>query len=422
MSNVNRVLSSTRSLTGRLALFFTTISCIIGVVIFLIFTLSLQWSEDRVGERRILIDRDEAVARFIAGEDGEIQIDALTRAYNDLSLVPDFYRKYTDTYDTYLGEVGSTLSPNGHMVYKGYYTDKGEKKVVVLLSLIDQVEFATDEFIYSGVIVISFVSVLMFLFGTLLYRLSTRLIEPVNEIAKQLESHSGSATQAFTIREGAADEFQALTEQLNQYRQDLNLALKREQAFARYASHELRTPLTVVKGANKLLSRSEHSEFQERQISRIEDATTQMTTMVDALLSIVRYERNVDDAPLRGIEEAELQSIVDANSVQATEKNIAIRLTIEGLPTVRATPAVMNMILGNLIRNAIAATAEGEITIDVSEQQLVIIDDGPGLSETPNVDGHGLGLLIVDDLSQRYGWSFELGNHPRRGCSARILF
>lgn len=82
----------------------------------------------------------------------------------------------------------------------------------------------------------------------------------------------------------------------------------------------------------------------------------------------------------------------------------------------------MNMILGNLIRNAIAASAEGEITIDLSEQQLVIIDDGPGLSETPNADGHGLGLLIVDDLSQRYGWSFELENHPRRGCSARILF
>ena len=144
--------------------------------------------------------------------------------------------------------------------------------------------------------------------------------------------------------------------------------------------------------------------------------------MIDALLSIVRYERNLDDAPLRNIEEAELQSIVDANSFQATEKSIAIQLTISGLPTVRATPAVMNMILGNLIRNAIAATTEGEITIDVSEQQLVIVDDGPGLSETPYIEGHGLGLLIVDDLSQHYGWSFELENHSSRGCSARILF
>lgn len=79
-------LSSTRTLTGRLALFFTTISCIIGVIISMIFMFSLDWSEDRVGERLILIDRDTAVERFLNGEKGMIEIDSLTKAYNDLSV------------------------------------------------------------------------------------------------------------------------------------------------------------------------------------------------------------------------------------------------------------------------------------------------------------------------------------------------
>ncbi|OAJ95870.1 sensor histidine kinase [Vibrio bivalvicida] len=415
-------LSNTRTLTGRLAVFFTGMSCVIGIVTFLIFYFALQWSEDRVGERRILIDRDSAVERFLAGEKGEIRLDSLTVAYNDVNLVPKEYRKYVDDHESFLGEVGSLLSPHGHMVYNGYYSDKGERKVIVLLSLIDKVEFGNEEILYSGIIVISFVSLLMFTFGALLFRLSRRLIEPVNDITKQLNDLTGDTTQAFDIHHEAAEEFQLLTTHLNQYRKELNLALKREQAFARYASHELRTPLTVVKGANKLLTRSSLSEFQHRQVARIEHAALEMITLVDALLSIVRYERNVDDAPLRSIQPQEIANIVAANRVHATEKQLEIDVRFNGQPQLRATPAVLNMVLGNLIRNAIAASDHGRIDVEVSSQHIEVIDDGPGLTEIPDSEGHGLGLLIVEDLCRRYQWQFELTNHDKRGCCATIKF
>jgi signal transduction histidine kinase len=389
---------------------------------FLIFYVALQWSEDRVGERRILIDRDHAVERFVSGEQGKIVIDALTVAYNDMSLLPKEYQAYLSETDYYLGEVGDLIDPMSHMVYKGEYFDKGQTKSVVLLSMIDSVEFDTDEMAYAGVIVIAFMAVLMFSFGTLLYRLSKRLIEPLNGIASQLEQQSGDANIEFTISDEAADEFQSLTNRLNQYRSDLNLALKREQAFARYASHELRTPLTVVKGANKLLLRSEYNEFQSRQMIRIDDATNEMITMVDALLSIVRYERSVDDAPFRNIDKPEVEAVIASNSLQAGDKNIQVNLEHQYSPSVRATPAVMNMVLGNLIRNAIAASDLGNIDIYVDQHKIEIIDDGPGLSDSPSEDGHGLGLLIVDDLCRRYHWRFELLNHPDRGCIASIYF
>lgn len=415
-------LSNTRTLTGRLALFFTGMSCVIGIVTFVIFYLALQWSEDRVGERRILIDRDSAVERFLAGEQGRIRLDALTEAYNDIELVPEEYRQYIDKQETFLGEVGSLLLPLGHMVYKGYYIDNGERKTIVLLSLIDEVEFGNEEILYSGIIVICFVALLMFTFGALLLRLSKRLIEPVNDITKQLNQLAGNATKAFEIDQEAAEEFQLLTTHLNQYRSELDLALKREQAFARYASHELRTPLTVVKGANKLLARSEHSAFQHRQITRIDDASHEMITMVDALLAIVRYERNVDEAPLRGVTKAEFEAIVAANEIQATEKSIAVEIHYHDAPRLKAAPVVVSMIVGNLIRNAIAASDQGKIDLFVSSQQLTVIDDGCGLSDTPNGDGHGLGLLIVDDLCRRYQWKFELTSHATRGCQATIMF
>ena len=39
---------------------------------------------------------------------------------------------------------------------------------------------------------------------------------------------------------------------------------------------------------------------------------------------------------------------------------------------------------------------------------------------TDRTDGHGLGLMIVDDLCQRYGWQFKIGTHPEGGCEAVI--
>lgn len=417
-----RFLSSTRTLTGRLGLFFTAVSCVIGIVTSFIFSLALQWSEDRVGERRILIDRDSAVERFIAGESGKIQLDALTAAYNDMALVPEPYAEYLSDKANFIGELEGIFAPTAHMAYKGYYTVHGDVKTIVLLTLIDKVEFEADEMVYSGIIVVSFVSLLMFAFGTLLYRLSKRLIEPLNEIASQLEQQSGNSSIEFSISPESAVEFKTLAASLNMYRSELNSALKREQAFARYASHELRTPLTVVKGANKLLLRTDHTEFQSRQINRIDTATNEMITMVDALLSIVRYERSIDDAPFRDVNQLEFEAIVTSNAIQASEKGISVNLNYQSPPSVRATPAVMNMVLGNLIRNAIAASERGNIDIRVDSDELIITDDGPGLSNSSNKDGHGLGLLIVDDLCRRYQWKFKLENHPNRGCIARINF
>ncbi|GAB2663962.1 sensor histidine kinase [Vibrio panuliri] len=413
---------STKSLTTSLAAFFITISVVIGVIAFTVFALAIHWSEDRMGERRALLDRDIAIERFIAGENGKIKIDVLTDAYNDLSLVPQPYRQFLVDYDHYLGEVEMAPHSISRMVYKGSYSKNGQSYDIVLLSRIDNIEFDLDEIVYSSLIVVTIVSILMCIFGTVVYRLSIRLIEPLNDIAKQLESHSGNSEHEFSISNQAAEEFQILTDRLNQYRTDLNLALKREQAFARYASHELRTPLTVVKGATKLLARKEQTEFSQRQVERIDNATEQMITMVDALLGLVRYERNVDDIPLREINQQELETILADNSLQARDKQLDITLTVHSQPKLKAAAPVMNMVIGNLIRNAIAATPQGEISVEMDQDKIVIIDDGSGLTELASPQGHGLGLLIVEDLSRRYGWQFTLTNHATRGCIAAIQF
>ncbi|MEZ8067601.1 MULTISPECIES: sensor histidine kinase [unclassified Vibrio] len=417
---ISNFLTSTKTLTGRLAVFFGLMAVIVSAFVYVVFIVALYMSEDRVGERRILIDRNYAVELFQAGESGELRIDDLTVAYNDPSFVPPEYYKLIANKESFLGEIGE--EPESRMVYVGEYSDKGKTHPIILLSEIDRVEFAISELVYATAFVLTLLSILIFSFGALLYRLSKRLIEPFNSLSEQLESNKLNLNEEFGVSDDAAVEFRQLTDQLNQYRREINSLVKREQAFARYSSHELRTPLTVARGANKLLLRSETTEFQSRQVERIDEAIVQMSEMVDALLGLVRYERNSDDAPLRLFSQQELETIVSKNTLQANEKAVEISLLIQSEPIIQATSAIMNMLVGNLLRNAIAATNSGTVSITLSQDNLVIEDQGEGLQEQYNPNGHGLGLLIVDDLCQRFHWDFELVNRNSGGCTARIAF
>lgn len=414
------VLSSTKSLTGRLALFFGLMAVIITAFVYAVFIAALYLSEDRVGERRILIDRNYAVTLFEAGAQGEVRIDDLTTAFNDLALVPDRYKKYIDNKESFIGEVGD--EPHSRMVYVGEYSHEGVTYPLILLSEIDRIEFDVTELLYATSFVLTLLAILIFSFGALLYRLSQRLIEPFNSLAKQLESNKNNLNQEFSVQEGAAIEFRQLTNQLNEYRREINALVKREQAFARYSSHELRTPLTVARGSNKLLLRSQMTEFQQRQVKRVDDAVSQMSEMVDALLGLVRYERNQDDAPIRLFSQQELEQIIAKNSAQASEKQVDVTLEVEGEPSIRATSAILNMLIGNLLRNAIAATNQGKVEITLTQHLISIHDQGEGLTEQYNPSGHGLGLLIVEDLCNRYHWDFELINHQDGGCVALVVF
>ncbi|MCE7731907.1 sensor histidine kinase [Vibrio campbellii] len=410
---------STQSMTGRLALFFSFVSVVIGLFCFLLITGALLWSEDRVGERRIMVDKKEAIVHFQSHPDqGTIKLDLLTTAYNDINLVPEEFRKYLIGKKHFLDEIGD--EPDSRMIYMSSYTNKGVEHPVILISLIDEIEITSEEFVLVVATVLSIVAVMIFLFGNLLLRLSQRLIEPVNALKNQLDQHQGDPSQTFNVPEGSAKEFQALAEELNQYRHKINQVIKREQAFARYASHELRTPLTVMKGSSSLLARSANTEFQTRQVNRIQDATQQMSTMVDALLGLVRYERNTDDSPVRIISEEELTRIIAQSQAQADEKSLALQMNVSGTPKTKATNAVLTIILGNLIRNGIAATTSGAIHISMDEHTISVRDEGEGFSTIPHSGGHGLGLMIVDDLCQRYGWHFKIGTHPEGGCEAVI--
>lgn len=192
-------------------------------------------------------------------------------------------------------------------------------------------------------------------------------------------------------------------------------------------SHDLRTPLTRLRLRLERLP-------DEAAGGAVADVR-EMDEMIDATLAVMREQR--DEAPRSAIDAlALLQALADDHAEQGHAVSLA-----DGLPAarVRAHPAALRRVLGNLIGNALryGRCARIGLAVQGGEVEIRIDDDGPGLPPERieqafmpwvrlsgdagrSEHGHGLGLAIARDLAERDGGTLALANRPEGGLRATL--
>ncbi len=213
-------------------------------------------------------------------------------------------------------------------------------------------------------------------------------------------------------------------------------AAERERDFTRDASHELRTPLTVIRVASDLIAHDAGlSPASRRSLARIQDAVAGMEAVIDALLFLARCEQaplGVDDVVVREVVEREIDRIRPA----LRHKALALRLEVEAEPVLHAPPRVLQVMLGNLLANAVRFTDAGGVVVRLKEGSVEVEDSGIGMDaatlarafepfyrgEGEQYVGSGLGLSIAHRLGQRCGWPLRLDSTPGQGTRASIMF
>jgi len=139
---------------------------------------------------------------------------------------------------------------------------------------------------------------------------------------------------------------------------------------------------------------------------------------------------------------------VDVNQVVAHELDLVrdtaekaanqLELHEHATLTVRAPQKVVEIVLGNLIRNAVNYTREGLVQVTVDAHKVTVRDTGVGMTapELENafepfyradesrgvIKGHGLGLAIVKRLVHQFGWSISVYSRPGEGTSVVVTF
>lgn len=120
-------------------------------------------------------------------------------------------------------------------------------------------------------------------------KLAQRIGRPFEALASQLEQDNDTQFDPIEIKDDLSQELIKIVTAINLYRQRINQARQREQAFTRYISHEFRTPMTVIRGC---LSTCRHVDelTKIKQTSRIDTALKDMEQLTSIFLLLAREQ------------------------------------------------------------------------------------------------------------------------------------
>lgn len=225
------------------------------------------------------------------------------------------------------------------------------------------------------------------------------------------------------------------------------LALEKER-FIRTMVHELKAPLGAVRSLIEVAtdkSLGDELDFYQPMLNRAQERIDGMVQLISDLLSLSRSEQAKTAEEPRLVEVTPVVSKVLALHAERLAANdIAAHTEIEpDLPPVLIAPDDLDMILTNLVSNAVKYNREkGSVTVRARREgrwlRLEVEDTGIGISEdnlervageffrekrpeTRDLEGSGLGLAIVKRLAERAGGRLELTSTLGEGSTFTVL-
>ena len=296
---------------------------------------------------------------------------------------------------------------------------------------------------YFGILPLSLALLLVYGFSFLTYRLSHRAISPIVKLADYLEefrfgSYNQPAVDLGDLRALANLEVDVMIDAIDSFAERLDTFIERERIFTRDASHELRTPIAVFKGSLDLLQRkSDRSEDDVKAFARMRRTVDDMEGLIETLLLLARGEEVERIHEIRCLNEL-VPGYVEQLAPMAAERSLDLSIDEQAQLWVKAPSRVIQIILTNLLRNAINYTQQGSVIVRIRKNTISVIDTGIGMSpeelqhafepfyrgerSRASSMGHGLGLSIVRRLVHQFDWLIHVQSNVGKGTEVTIEF
>lgn len=269
-------------------------------------------------------------------------------------------------------------------------------------------------------------------------------IAPVQQLIQAASGIDEAHTHTRLPVPQVKDEIHQLATTFNELLQRLDSSIHREKQFTADASHEIRTPLTAIRGTLEVLIRKQREPAQyEDKISLVIGEVDRLHGMLDQLLQLARLESG--RVPVHAIPlelGARLASVAEKWQHRLTEKGIALHLEIQPEAVVTTDSEMLDIVLDNIIGNAIKyGQAGGRIDCvwQPENNALSIRDDGPGIpsgqlpyvfdrfyrtddSRSSAVPGYGLGLSISKKLAELLGIGLTVNSREGKGTAFILRF
>ncbi len=256
--------------------------------------------------------------------------------------------------------------------------------------------------------------------------------------ARLMDTHRFAAYREATHQTALARENGRLMEHARQ-------ANEAKSDFLATVSHELRTPLSTILGYTDLLLDGTLDEPAEQHgtLQRIRQQATEVVDMFQGMLDLNRLEAGGISFV---VDTFQVHDIIDAlrDSLPAAWYKHGVHLdwrVPDEAMHVHSDRTKIEMILRNLIHNALKYTQEGTVTVTAAAAEprsvrFVVSDTGEGMARddllrifemfaqgrgAPRDSGVGLGLYIVKRLTEALGGRVSVESQPGAGTSFSIL-
>lgn len=269
-----------------------------------------------------------------------------------------------------------------------------------------------------------------------------RLLGGLSRLQRRVSVGAGEAP----FRDDRMDiEVAALADALDDQRRQVVAALRKERAFAAAASHELRTPLTrIATGTDVLIARIDLPDPVTVRLRSIRESVDELQRLLDVLLEVARWQPSgASPQPLapKGAPRP-LGELVDgcvarlAAEARLLGTRVAVSIAEPQRPV--SHPAMLEIVLANLLRNAIRHGRSAPVAITETGGVVEVADGGPGIDggqiervfdpfwrgagerDETGPAGLGLGLTIAERVCAAAGWTLSIRSAPGQGTRARV--
>jgi signal transduction histidine kinase len=303
-------------------------------------------------------------------------------------------------------------------ILKATVKNKNQNFLVTVTQSYEEFEEISDKLSWGlGLYFLGFL-LLLLLINFLLYR---QLWKPFYEIINHLRNYQLNKSTPDIFKKEATEEFNLLSQTLYQMTERISKQFTLQKEFTENASHEIQTPIAVISAELETLLGSENlPEIEANHVQKSMDSLQKLSQLNKSLLLLTKIENN----QFSETEEVNLSNLV-TNLLEtyrdfAEHRNIKIYQEIKPDQTLEINPLLAEILVGNLLKNAIKYNHNGgDLTCILKDNQLIISNKGDKLpfpetqlfnrfvKHPKHPESTGLGLAIVKQIAEQYGLNIK---------------
>jgi signal transduction histidine kinase len=254
-------------------------------------------------------------------------------------------------------------------------------------------------------------AILLVLVGITSIFISQQILAPFHKSLAAIENFSLRQTKSIQLPDTQTSEFKKLNQFVKTMTAKAQDDYKSLKEFTENAAHELQTPLAVIRGKLELLLESDIDEKQARLIADAHQSAERLTRINQSLTLLNKLE-NQEFETVQFINlSKQLNHNISILAELMDMKSITLQTDIQEHVSIRLNAALADMLLTNLLSNAIRHNNDQAlITIRLTSSALTIANSGnPPNAPTSEMfqrfrkgnesqDSVGLGLSIVKQI------------------------